>query len=161
VVSGQLSVTGNTTVNGLTLLANVNSSLTSTGFITSVLGFSGPSISVTGNVVGGNVTTAGQVSATGNITAGNVYTAGSVTASGNVVAANFVGGGAGTPQLISNTSLILGAATVVAVFGAPFRMASLTTTERNALTAVNGDMIYNSTLNKFQGYENGAWANII
>ena len=161
VVSGQLSVTGNTTVNGLTLLSNVNSSLTSTGFISSVLGFLGPSIIVSGNVIGGNVDTAGQISATGNITAGNVYTAGSVTASGNVVAANFVGGGAGTPQLISNTSLVLGAATAVIVSGAPLRMASFTTTQRNALTAVNGDIIYNSTLNKFQGYENGAWANII
>lgn len=37
----------------------------------------------------------------------------------------------------------------------------LTTTERNALTAINGMLIYNTTLNKFQGYENGAWANLI
>ena len=36
---------------------------------------------------------------------------------------------------------------------------SLTTTERNALTAANGMMIYNSTLNVFQRYENGAWVN--
>ena len=34
---------------------------------------------------------------------------------------------------------------------------SLTTTERNALTVANGMMIYNSTLNVFQRYENGAW----
>ena len=38
---------------------------------------------------------------------------------------------------------------------------SLTTTERNALTAANGMVIYNSTDNKFQGYENGAWANLV
>jgi len=38
---------------------------------------------------------------------------------------------------------------------------SLTSTERDALTAANGMVIYNSTLNKFQGYENGAWANLI
>ena len=38
---------------------------------------------------------------------------------------------------------------------------SLTTTERNALTASNGMVIYNSTLNKFQGYENGAWVNLV
>lgn len=37
----------------------------------------------------------------------------------------------------------------------------LTTTERNALTASNGMIIYNTTDNKFQGYENGAWANLI
>jgi|TARA_R110000744_G_scaffold286623_1_gene397932 hypothetical protein len=38
---------------------------------------------------------------------------------------------------------------------------SLTTTQRNALTAANGMLIYNTTDNKFQGYENGAWANLI
>lgn len=37
----------------------------------------------------------------------------------------------------------------------------MTTTERNALAAVNGMLIYNTTDNKFQGYENGAWANLI
>ena len=37
----------------------------------------------------------------------------------------------------------------------------MTTTQRDALTAVNGMLIYNSTLNKFQGYENGAWASLI
>ena len=38
---------------------------------------------------------------------------------------------------------------------------SLTTTERDALTAANGMVIYNTTDNKFQGYENGAWVNLI
>ncbi len=34
---------------------------------------------------------------------------------------------------------------------------SLTTTERDALTAANGMVIYNSTLSVFERYENGAW----
>lgn len=38
---------------------------------------------------------------------------------------------------------------------------SLTTAERDALTAANGMVIYNSTLDKFQGYENGAWVNLV
>lgn len=37
----------------------------------------------------------------------------------------------------------------------------MTTTQKNALTPVNGMLLYDSTLNKFQGYENGAWANLI
>ena len=38
---------------------------------------------------------------------------------------------------------------------------AMTTTERNALTAVNGMVIYNSSDNKFQGYENSAWVNLV
>ena len=33
----------------------------------------------------------------------------------------------------------------------------MNTTQRNALTAVNGMIIYNSQTNLFEGYENGAW----
>ena len=38
---------------------------------------------------------------------------------------------------------------------------SLTTVQRDALTPANGMVIYNSTDNKFQGYENGGWASLI
>jgi len=37
---------------------------------------------------------------------------------------------------------------------------SLTTTERNALTAANGMVIYNTTNNKFEGYQSGGWINL-
>lgn len=37
----------------------------------------------------------------------------------------------------------------------------LTTTERDALTPENGMFFYNKTINKFQGYENNAWVNLI
>jgi hypothetical protein len=45
--------------------------------------------------------------------------------------------------------------------GGTFRLPSLTTAQIANVIAANGDMIYNSSVNKFQGYENGAWANII
>ncbi len=38
----------------------------------------------------------------------------------------------------------------------------LTTDQRNEIqTPVNGQLIYNTTLEKFQGRENGAWVNLI
>ena len=37
----------------------------------------------------------------------------------------------------------------------------MTTTQKNALTAVNGMILYDTTLNKFQGYEAGAWVNLV
>jgi hypothetical protein len=37
---------------------------------------------------------------------------------------------------------------------------SLTSTDRDALTAANGMVIYNTTNNKFEGYQNGGWINL-
>ena len=42
-----------------------------------------------------------------------------------------------------------------------FRLPNVTTTERNSISASNGDLIYNTTDNKIQGYENGAWVNLV
>ena len=40
-------------------------------------------------------------------------------------------------------------------------ISNLTTIQKNALTPTNGMIVYDTDLNKFQGYENGAWANLI
>jgi len=66
-----------------------------------------------GNIVGGNLTTAGLISATGaitsaaNITGGNVSTAGLITATGNVTGGNVITGG-----LITATSTITSSANI-------------------------------------------------
>jgi hypothetical protein len=44
--------------------------------------------------------------------------------------------------------------------GSFVQFGSLTATERNALTAVNGMVIYNTTYNRFEGYQNGSWINL-
>lgn len=43
---------------------------------------------------------------------------------------------------------------------APLELLSLTTTERDALTPVNGDLIYNETAGEVQGYMGGVWTNL-
>jgi hypothetical protein len=101
------------------------------------------------------VTFNSDVTVENNMTVNNVLTVDTLQVT------NFETVGAGTPELESDTDLLLTAGTRVEVTSSPLKMASFTTTERNALTPENGDIIYNTTDNKFQGYENGAWANLI
>jgi len=69
--------------------------------------------------------------------------------------------GSGTPEIFSDNEIELNAGTRIQATTGPFQMLNVTTTQRDALTSSNGDIIYNTTLNKFQGYENGSWANLI
>jgi hypothetical protein len=45
--------------------------------------------------------------------------------------------------------------------GGAMLLGNMDTTTRDGLTAANGMIIYNTTDNKFQGYENGSWVNLI
>ncbi len=67
----------------------------------------------------------------------------------------------GAPVFESATDITFSAGLAVVVQNAPFRLARFTTAERDALLPMNGDMIYNTTTNKFQGYENGAWVDLV
>jgi hypothetical protein len=84
-----------------------------------------------------------------------------LTVTNTVTADRFISTGTETPEISASANLNLTAGNAVVVTSSSLRMASFTTTERNALAAQNGDIIYNTTDNKFQGYENGAWANLI
>ena len=148
-ISNNISATGNVTVGGLyfgngsqltgvtssapaalitgaTLSSNVvNSSLTSVGILTSVsvtgnvqggnLRTAG-AISASGNILGQNISTVGDLAATGNVTGGNVTTSGqlsvtgAITSGGTVTANAFVGNGAGLTGFVvsSNAALLTG-----------------------------------------------------
>ena len=56
---------------------------------------------VTGNVIGGNLTTVGLVNATGNVTGGNLTSAGVVEVTGNVIGGNLNDSRSRTPQLVT------------------------------------------------------------
>ena len=81
--------------------------------------------------------------------------------SNTAYAGNFVATNTGSPELDSATTLTLTAPDGVIVSGGPFRLPSFTTTQKDALVAVNGDMVYDTTLNKAQVYENGSWTSLI
>ena len=91
-----------------------------------------------------------------NLTVANTLVADTIEVNNLITAA-----GAGTPEISSETDILLTAANRVEITSSPLRMASFTTAERDAIVAQDGDIIYNTTDNKFQGYENGAWANLI
>ena len=86
-----------------------------------------------------------------------------ITGTGDInIAGTITSTAAGTPTLTSSTDINLQAGTAgrVVVTQSPFKFASFTTTQRDALTATNGDVIYNTTTNKFQGYANSAWVDL-
>lgn len=79
----------------------------------------------------------------------------------STTASDFVLSGSGTPTVQSDTDLHLSAGNRVAVVSkTPFKFPSLTTTERDGMTAQNGDVIYNSSLNKLQVYAASTWVNL-
>ena len=84
---------------------------------------------------------------------------------GTITASTYANASIGAPTITSASTITLTAPDGLIVTGGAtggaFRLPSFTTTERNALTATNGDMIYNSTTNKAQVRENGAWVNLI
>ena len=74
-----------------------------------------------------------------------------------VYADRFESTNSGAPTLTSESVINLSATDRVTINRSPLNFASFTDTQRDALTAVNGDMIYNTTNNRPEMYVNGAW----
>jgi len=68
--------------------------------------------------------------------------------------------GTGTPTLSSGSDIQLDAVTRVTVSNTPFRLANLTSVQRDNITPLYGDMIYNTTTYKFQGYSHAGWVDL-
>ncbi len=94
-----------------------------------------------------------NVAAPGGVTADNEVNVGNVFMGNRAGGQNARIGGSGS--LVTDASLEL-PSTVGALL-----LNRLTTTQRDALTPVDGMLLYNSTTNTFQGYENGTWTNFI
>ena len=67
-----------------------------------------------------------------------------------------IGGTAGSDDVVTNSSIALEIKSTTKAF----MNARMTTAERNALTAVNGMQVYNSTTDKLQVYAGGSWVDL-
>ena len=73
----------------------------------------------------------------------------------------FVLNNTGVANITSPTNLELQAANRVLIVGAPLQLPRMTTSQRDAIVApLDGDMIYNITIKRFEGYEDGKWVSI-
>ena len=67
--------------------------------------------------------------------------------------------GGNTPAGITGTAISGTSVTVTGTAGA-VTLPTLTTTQRNALSAANGMLVYNSTTSKIEAYAGGAWVQL-
>ena len=78
----------------------------------------------------------------------------------DVFAKNFISTGTGSPEFDSSSKITFTAPDGVVVNLGALRLANFNNAQRDAYSADNGDMIYNTQDNKIQAYINGAWRRI-
>jgi hypothetical protein len=119
-----------------------------------------PTSSFGGEVISGGT---GIFSQTGSAyhTINNVVISGSLDVTGSVTASGFLVNTTGTPKLSSPSNLNLEAlGGQVRIVTSSLRLTSFTDAQTSSLVGANGDLIYNSTSNKFVGYANGTWVEL-
>ena len=90
----------------------------------------------------------------------NINVTGNLTTSNLIVSGEISSQGSGVPEIVSDNEILLEAGTRVEIVSSPIKLASFSSAARDLLTASNGDMIYNTTTNKFQGRASGAWVDL-
>ena len=118
-------------------------------------------ISINGSLIdttdSSGITFAQATTFTSDVTVENNLVVNNTLACDTLEVTNFTTSGAGTPELTSDTAILLTAGTRVEVTQSPFKLAPYTDAQRGALTPENGDMIYNTDNHRVEVYANGGW----
>lgn len=143
---------------------HLNQSNPTSGYVLSWNGSDYAWVAQTGGGTPGGSTTQVQFNDAGAFGGDSDFTYNSTTNTltvPNITATNLTVTGAGSTTITAGSNIELDATNRVLVTDTPFRVASLTTTQRNAIASpANGDIIYNSTTNQIESYENSAWGAI-
>jgi hypothetical protein len=149
---------------GVTVTTDADGAVTITGSPSSSIG----NLNIVGNVIDSQDSSSitftpavifnSDVTIENELTVSNQVTANAVSAK-SIYTEEFVST-IGVPTIYSETNINLSASAAVIVNRSPFRLAQFTSTSRNALAAINGDMIYNTTTNKVQAYAGGTWVDL-
>lgn len=121
----------------------------------------------TGNVVGnvvGNVTGNTNGIHTGNVVGNVSGTAGDISNHSISELLDVVASIAQTNDILAYNGTEYEATAISDIVKnttTPFKLPRLTAVQRTLLTPESGDLIYNTTEGKIQGYENGSWFNLI
>ena len=159
-VTSDYSITSQViTPDGLANTFSLNESTTANGILVAINGVS--QVPDTNYTVSGNLLTMNETPLTTDILDIRYITAAGSTGTVTAGSANSLAYYATSGSVASPTANLAWDGNGLTVTSAFVQVGSLTTTERNALTAANGMVIYNSTDNKFQGYENGSWVNLV
>ena len=140
---------------GVTPFSNINTVKFSNDFTVQA---SGSGVVVVSTNVSGSVGTTG--SGSGFPFSGSAVITGSLETTGPVTASGFAITSVGVPTIESATNINLTAGGSVLITTSSLRLASFSDAQTSSLTAVNGDMIYNSTTHKFMGYASGSWVQL-
>jgi len=132
------------------------------GIITVTAGASGGGGGIANLIAGDNITIEPNNRISANVAlASNInLTVGNIIITGNISANSFVSTGNGIPSIESDTNINLRANNAVVITNSVLRLRTFTNAQLANVIATNGDLIYNTSNNKFQGYANNVWVDL-